>query len=104
MLTSTLVVPPSPKVASRAPAASKRVMAKSVSRPASPAAVGSCSNAPAITTLPLDCTATPREFSPVLPPGATLTVAKPSPEKVVSREPSAFNRATAMAWSPAVAT
>ncbi len=104
VLRSTLVVPAVPKVVSRAPVASKREMAMSVSRAASPSAAGSCSVVPATTTLPEDCTTTPRDVSTALPPTAVLTVATPSSEKVASSVPSALRRATAMALSPAVAT
>ena len=101
---STLVVPPVPNEVSTLPVASNLVSAMSVSRAASPAAVGSCSNGPATTTLPVDCTATPRDCSPVLPPAATLTVAIPSSENEASSVPSALILPTAMAWSPPGAT
>ncbi len=100
VLRSSRVMPFSPNLRSSLPRRLTRATATSVSRAASPVAPGSCSTGPATTTLPVDCSTTPRASSAVRPPTATLTVAIPSPEKLLSKEPFLRRRAIAIAWSP----
>ena len=77
----------------------------SVSLAASPVAAGSCSTGPATTTLPLDCTTTPRASSTALPPLATFTRGHAGrAEAGVDACRPAVKRVTAIIWSAPSAT